>query len=291
MRSMTGFGRAELKRDGLHISAEVRTLNQRFLELKLSLPRGWGEFESELRKIVQEKISRGRVEVVIRRQNVKPRPNKLVVDQELAQSYVGELRRLGKKLRLDGDLRIEAIVQRQEIFQLIEVEEDTRPEFRPALEALKKALVAVDNDRVREGKGLKADLNGHLKFVLRAVDKITRLSEESRAEILEAFQMRMKELLRELPIDDKRLYDEAAGAASRSDISEELARLRTHLKGMGELFERNGMVGKEIEFLLQEINREVNTIGSKSQNAVLSRVAVDIKGALEKMREQVQNVE
>ncbi len=291
MRSMTGFGRATVKNRHLQIEAEVRALNQRFIEIKLALPRGWGEREAEIRKLVQSVIGRGRVEVAIRHLGLRPSRNRLHVDQRLAEDYVAELRRLAKRLGLSGNLGIEAILSRPEIFQSVEEQADPGAGVELGLKALKRALEALEAEREREGRILQRDLAGHLKRIEQVIPKIAALADKSRAEIIANFEERLRHLLQELPINEKRLHEEAASAASRADISEELARLRAHTEALRGLLGKDGAVGKEIEFLLQEVNREVNTIGAKAQNAELARLTVEVKGRLEKMREQVQNVE
>ncbi len=267
MRSMTGFGRVELVRDGVHIVAEIRTLNQRFFELKLNLPRTWGQHEAELRKIVQNVVGRGRVEVFIRYTRVGPPKSKLQVNDELARMYIRELRRLGRSLKLDGKLGLEAVLQRPEVFHVIEEEEEPHLGAELGLEALRRALKTMETERVREGRALK-------RTMIRA-----------------NFETRIRELLAELPVNEKRLYEEASAAAQHGDITEEMTRLRLHLDAMSTLLKRTGPIGKSIEFLLQEINRELNTMGAKAQNAKMSQITVDMKGEVEKMREQVQNVE
>jgi uncharacterized protein (TIGR00255 family) len=292
MRSMTGFGRAHLERDGVRVVAEIRALNQRFFELKLSLPRGWGEHEAQVRKLVQGTVSRGRVEVFMRYSATKAPAVKLQVNDKLAKMYIAELRKLGKQLNLNGRLGMETIMQRPEIFHVIEDEDDqVQHGVKLGIEALEQALGKLEAERVREGNSLKRDFARRIKKILAAMPKIEKLSADTRAETLAAFQNRVKELLAELPVNEKRLYEEAAGVAQRGDITEELTRLRIHLDALKELLERAEPVGKSIEFLLQEINREVNTMGSKSQNAGLAQLTVEVKGEAEKMREQVQNVE
>lgn len=290
MQSMTGFGRAAAERAGVRVEAEVRTVNQRFFELKLNIPRTWAEREAEIRKLVQGVVSRGRAEVTLRRTALTPTPARLLVNHRLAAQYVDQLRRLGKELGIDAAPRIEALLQRPEIFQVIEEERNEEGEFRLAFRALGAALKALNAERAREGRSLKRDMARRLVRIEAARRRIARIAEQSRATIIANFQARVRELL-ESPIDERRLYEEASTAAQRADISEELVRLDTHLRALGEIIGRPGAVGKSIEFLLQEVNREVNTIGSKSQNAALSRLTVDVKGELEKMREQVQNVE
>ncbi len=291
MRSMTGFGRASIERDGVRVLAEVRSLNQRFFELKMNLPRGWGEHEAQLRKLVQAAVSRGRVELFLRHTTVKPPPVALQVNERLAAMYLNELRRLGKNFRLEGPIGIEAIMHRPEIFHVVEDENDHAHGVKLGFEAVGKALKRLEAERIREGRSLKRDFEARIRKVSRVLPKVEELAEKTRQEVIANFRLRMQELLGELPLNEKRLYEEASAAAQRGDIAEELTRLRIHLAALTELLKREGPVGKPIEFLLQEINREVNTIGSKSQNAQLSQLTVEMKGEAEKMREQVQNVE
>jgi len=291
MRSMTGFGRAVVERRGTRVVVEARALNQRFLELKLNLPRGWGEHEAEIRKLVQSVVARGRIEVFVKCVALKPPPARLEVNDRLANLYVGELRRLGRRLHLDGALGIEAILNRPEIFHVVEEEHDSGEAIRLGMIALTRALRAMNAERTREGASLKRDFGRRVGRIVTAIPKIEGLAEQTRAEVMANFQRRVRELLDNLPVDEKRLYEEAALAAQHGDISEEITRLRTHLEGLRRLLVREGPVGKSIEFLLQEINREVNTMGSKSQNAALSQVTIEVKAEAEKMREQVQNVE
>jgi len=296
MRSMTGFGRGRAERGDSQVQAEVRSVNQRFLEIKLNLPRGWSEQETELRKLIGATASRGRIEAVIR--SAGPRPGgRLIVNQKLAQTYIKELRALKKHLALSGEPALDALLSRPEIFQIVDQETELGPELTLGRKALADALKALDAERIREGKSLKRDLSSRLTKIQTFTKEIGRLAEESRQALIDGFQKRVRELLSEpgsdelCLVEEKRLYEDAAIAAQRADISEELARLKAHLQALGELFSREGAVGKEIEFWLQEVGREVNTVGSKSQNPALSRLTVAIKGELEKMREQVQNVE
>jgi uncharacterized protein (TIGR00255 family) len=288
---MTGFGRAQLSRRGVQANVEVRALNQRFFELKLNLPRGWGEWEAEARKAVQGAVERGRVEVFVRTTMVAPPRAKLQVNDELALEYVGELRRLGRKLGLDGELGIEVVLQRPEIFQVTQEEDNPMAGAELAMEALSRALRDLERERTREGLGLRRDFEQRIKLLAQALPRIEDLAARARDTLKRSFESRMRDLLAEAPINEKRLYEDALGAAHHGDISEEMTRLRVHLKAMGPLLRRTGAVGKAIEFLLQEINREVNTIGAKSQDAQMSQIAVAMKGEVEKMREQVQNVE
>lgn len=291
MRSMTGFGRAEIERGKVRVAAEVRSLNQRFFELKLNLPRTWGEHEAEIRKLVQNVIARGRVELFVRCTAVGPAPATLRVNDRLAALYVKELSRLGRRLGLNGELGIDALLHRPEIFQVSEEETDRRPGVELAFSAIARALKALEAARRREGRALRADFIRRINTIAAAVPRIERLAAASRGEIVANFQARLHDLIADLAVNEKRLFEEASDAAQRADITEEVTRLRVHLQGLRQLVERAGPVGKQIEFLLQEVSREINTMGAKSQNAALSRLTVGLKGEVEKMREQVQNVE
>lgn len=291
MRSMTGFGRALVERNGIQVTAEIRALNQRFFELKLSLPRSWGEYEADIRKLIQNRVARGRIELFVKAVSVRPPAARLQVNEKLANQYIDQLRRLAKHLGLNGNPGIEAILNRPEIFQVVEEERDASDAPRLGMVAIQRALKVLDIERIREGTSLKKDFSARVKKIRTAIPKIERLSEQTRAEIMKTFQTRVRELLANLPVNEKRLYEEASSASQHGDISEEITRLKTHLDGLHELLRRQGPVGKSIEFLLQEINREVNTMGSKSQNAALSHLTVAVKAEAEKMREQVQNVE
>ncbi|MGH7865425.1 MAG: YicC family protein, partial [Candidatus Binataceae bacterium] len=262
MRSMTGFGRAALERAGTRAIAEVRALNQRFFELKLNLPRGWGEYESEMRRMIQSVVSRGRVEVFIKCTVLQPPPVQLQVNDQLAALYVGALRRLGKRLNLAGAPGVEVIMHRPEIFHVIEEDADPRHGVRLGVATLARALRALEVERVREGRSLRRDFAARIRKLSTALPKIERLAAHTRSEAAANFQKRIRDLLDPVPINEKRLYEDAAAAANHGDITEEITRLRIHLDALRGLIGRAAPVGKSIEFLLQEVNREVNTMGA-----------------------------
>ncbi len=255
MRSMTGFGRAEIERGKMRVAAEVRTLNQRFFELKLNLPRTWGEHEADIRKLVQSVIARGRVELFVRCTPLGPPPTALRVNDQLAARYVRELGRLGRSLGLSGKPGIEVLLHRPEIFQVSEDEIDSRPGVQLGFAAIGRALKALDADRRREGRALMNDFILRIGAIAGAIPKIEKLAKESRDEIVANFQLRLRELVADLAVNEKRLFEEASEAAQRADITEEVTRLRTHLQGLRALVGSEGPVGKQIEFLLQEVNR------------------------------------
>ena len=292
MRSMTGFGRAEITRGGYRALAEVRALNQRFFELKLNLPRGWGESEAEMRKIIQGVVERGRVEAFIRCVAVKPPSPRLHVNDELAASYVAELRRLGKTLRSRRQARSggDSAAARDLPGGRGGSRYACRRRGRDRSDETCVTRRSTRNERARAGRSSAISSCGSNESAT-VFRGSTSSPKESRATIRASFESRVRELLAELPVNEKRLYEEASNAAQHGDITEEMTRLRVHLQALRAVTGRSGPMGKSIEFLLQEINREVNTMGAKSQNAALSQITIEMKGEVEKMREQVQNVE
>src|SRR5262249_4278596 len=225
MRSMTGFGRGLVERNGVRVVAEIRALNQRFLEVKLNLPRGWGEYEAEVRKTIQNIVSRGRVEIFIRVVTLHAPQARLEVNEKLAGEYVAELRKLGNRFDLNGSPGIEAILNRPESFHVVEEERDFSDGIELGMLAIRKALKALDAERAREGKSLRRDFAGRIAKIRKAIPRIEKLAEETRAEIMRNFETRIRELLVNLPVNEKRLYEEASSASQHGDISEEITRL------------------------------------------------------------------
>ncbi len=291
MRSMTGFGRAELEGRGVRVSAEVRSWNQRFLEVRLLLPRGWAAWETELRKLVQRYVNRGRVEVSIRLEHIKPKPFRLIVNLELARRYVDEIRKLARLLKLNGSISAESLLRLPEIFVVEEEASDRHAQLNLGYRVLKKALLALDRERKREGRSLERDFAQRIVRLRSAALEAKRLAARAQKASAENFKNRLRALMDDASVDQKRLFEEAASLAQRGDVSEEIVRLIEHLRALSDLVRRNAPVGKEIDFILQELNREANTIGAKSQDISLSRLVIQMKGEIEKMREQVQNVE
>ena len=272
MRSMTGFGRAEIERGKMRVAAEVRTLNQRFFELKLNLPRTWGEHEARNPQAGPGRY-RARPSRALRPMHpAGPPPTTLRVNDGLAALYVKELapaRAQSRSYRQAGGRASCCIAPR------FSRSAKRRPTPAPACN-WRSPRSRVHSRRSKPTASARAkhcarDFIGRINTITEAVPQIERLAEASRSEILANFQTRLRDLIGDLAVNEKRLYEEASDAAQRADITEEVTRLRVHLRGLRELVESEGAVGKQIEFLLQEVNREINTMGAKSQSAALSR--------------------
>ncbi len=292
MKSMTGFGSGSARFSGAgehgSVSVEVKSVNQRFLDLKLSLPKEYVPWEGELRKLVQGTVARGRIEIFVSR--VLPGRARIAIDQDLARAYVEEWKKLKKGLRLAGDVDLSFLKG------ITELTRTKDPVCHPAAElpAVRRALVTalhqLERARVREGKNLERDMRKRVRRLEELAGTMVECARRSLRDTRRRIEERMRELL-DGKADETRIVQEAAFQAERSDVTEEIVRLQSHLAGLRELFEFTEPTGKRIEFLLQEVQREVNTVASKSSDLALTRNAVEAKGEVEKIREQVQNVE
>lgn len=293
MRSMTGFGSGRARvggPSGGEITVEVRSVNQRFLDVKLSLPREYAFFEEEIRRRLQDRVARGRVEVSVSRSRRKAGPLEVEVNEPLARAYVKAFERLRKRLRLSGDVDLSFLQGRSDVVRVREPE--NRPEQeRPALRrALGAALRQHDEARRREGRALGREVNRRVRRLRQLTGSMTSRARAVVPQARRELRQKMKDLLQDR-LDETRLAQEAAFLAERSDVTEELVRLASHLEGLEALLRGGGVLGRRFEFLLQEVQREVNTTAAKATDLRLTRLAVDAKGEVEKLREQIQNVE
>ena len=290
MKSMTGFGAAEGKTAALTLRAEVRSVNQRHLDVKIVGPREYGELEAELRRGVAQAISRGRVDVFLSRTPTKG-IRAVVVNKKAAAAYVAAWREIARSFDLKDDVTLALLQGRPEIFQAAGADVDPAHEADTLKRVLARALEAHGRERAREGAHLSRDIGAQAKH-LRTVVARLRTRSAGIAPLLRArLDERLTVLLGGRGIEPARLAQEAAILAERADVSEEIVRLGSHLDALAGLVKETAPVGKRIEFLLQEINRELNTIGSKAGDLEVTNLVIDGKSAVEKIREQVQNVE
>ncbi|MDG2303798.1 MAG: YicC family protein [Candidatus Binatia bacterium] len=292
MKSMTGFGGAQVAAPGGRVTVEVKSVNSRFLELRIGLPREQQVLEADLRKIVQACVERGRVEVSVRREGRAGRKTKVEADLKLAREITSAWKRVGKELKLPGDLDLAFL--RSAAGDIVRTAEETPEPAKDATAirtALKRALQAHDRERVREGAHLEKDMKKRLKALVRLRARAAKLAGTLRKVLMDRLNGRIADLMGEQAPEPARIVQEVALAVDRGDVSEELARLESHLAALGDLLDAQDPVGKRIEFLLQEILREVNTVGSKANHLPMTETVLEAKGEIEKLREQVANVE
>jgi uncharacterized protein (TIGR00255 family) len=291
MRSMTGYGRGETDHNGTKFSVELNSVNRKQSDIVINLPRDLTALEPQIRQTINENISRGRTNVVVSYQNGSSGPRKLALDTELARSYHDAMRALQKDLDAPGEITIGSILQAPGVMRAPEETIDSNVAW-PAIErALRAALNELIKMREREGKHLAKDLIRRLKAMRKQIKEIRGLHpdvvKKYRAVLLE----RIHKAGLPIPSDDDRLMKEISFFADRADVSEELTRVESHLAQFAHHLRRHEPVGRTLEFITQEIFRELNTLGAKANDAAISQRVVLCKAELEKIREQIQNLE
>ena len=293
LRSMTGYGHGETTGAGRTFIVEAQSLNHRYLEVRARLPRRLAGLEHRIQQEVQRRFGRGRFDLTVSERLTGERPRALRVDQGVAGAYIDALRKLQSLGQLAGEITLDHLVAHRDLFLLDEDQaegslEAAWEDLRPAVAA---ALNALDAMRVGEGQALEGEIVAHLATVETLLGALEADAPRQVRAQKERLQARLSELLDGRPLDPGRLEQEVAILADRSDVTEECARLRSHLAQFRALLAEGGNQGRRCDFLLQEMNRETNTIGSKAADAHTSHRVVALKAELEKIREQVQNVE
>ncbi|HXG22384.1 MAG TPA: YicC/YloC family endoribonuclease [Methylomirabilota bacterium] len=291
MRSMTGYGNGSATFPGGRLTVELRTVNHRFMEIKMPLPREFLPWEQEFRETIEARLKRGRVEMSLICNGRTPRAYSVQPNLELARAYHKALKQLSRTLQIKEDIDLSFLTVRPEFFQITEQPHPLTAEVQAARKALQHALTALERQRSREGKFLQQDLRARLATLEKTRQAIQERSRVAQETIRQRLIERVTTLLQGTEVDQGRLLQEVVTLTQKSDITEEIVRLHSHLKAMAGLVRSHEPVGKRIEFLLQEVQREINTIGAKSDDIVIRHAVVEAKEEVEKMREQVQNVE
>lgn len=289
--SMTGYGRSEEALAGGTVTAELRSVNHRFCEIVVRLPKAVSSLEEELKRMIQQRCARGRIELTVSLSGGKETGKQLSLDQALARQYHGLLRDLKKQLRLSGSIDVATLAGYRDLISVTDRPVDEKRLLETAKRVTTEALSMLDQMRRREGAALAKDLKHRLHTVREEIGHVEKRSPYVAQEYLARLKARVAKLT-ELPeLDEGRLSQELALYADRCDISEEVTRLASHLAQCETTLRSAEPMGRTLDFLLQEIGREVNTIGSKANDADIAMHAVKLKGELEKIREQVQNIE
>ena len=294
IRSMTGFGRARTEAEDMNITVEIKAVNSRYLDCTVKYPRVLAPFEERIKTLIQQSAtSRGKVEVSILLERQSAEVGAVSVDMELARGYLSALRKLSEELGITDDVTVSRLAANRDIFTYQRAEEDAEAIYARLLPVLTAASAEFLAARTAEGNRILADLEEKLAGIAARVDRIEALSAADKDGYKSKLEGRLRQLLGENGIvaDEARLLTEVAVFADRIAIDEELVRLRSHFVAFRELVASREPAGRRLDFLMQEMNRETNTIGSKAQNSEIAHIVVDIKGELEKIREQVQNIE
>ena len=291
MRSMTGYGRGEADHGGTKVSVELNSVNRKQSDIVINLPRDLTPLEPQIRQVINEKISRGRMNVNVGLQESANGANALALDTALARSYHAAMLTLQKELSAPGEITIGTILQAPGVMRSPEHTLDSEDAWPLVQRALATALSELIKMREREGKHLAKDLIHRLKMLRKEIKEIRAIYPDVVKKYRAALRERLEKSGLDLPLDDERLLKEITIFADRSDISEELTRLESHLAQIAHHLRKNEPVGRTLEFITQEIFRELNTLGAKSNDASISQHVVACKSELEKIREQIQNLE
>lgn len=290
MNSMTGYGKGQAELDGRKATIELKSVNHRFLDLIIKLPRGFQFVESSLRKIISESCQRGHIETYINYEDNRESKSVIQVDNDLAAQYI----KAAKKLIAIGyadNLGTAEALKLPDVAKISVGEDDDNAIQEVLVEATKRAVAGLIEMRETEGARLVADIKCKIEDLQSGVNRITELAPRVQIEHREKMQERIQEVLGTTELDEQKLANEVAFYADKCNIDEEITRLNGHIAHYGDIFAAGGAVGKKLDFLTQETNREVNTIGSKSNDSAITKEVLLLKNIIEMIREQVQNIE
>ncbi len=294
MKSMTAFGRGKGSFSGKEITVELKSVNSRYLDLSVKMPRAYSYLEERIKPYFAEKgISRGKIDVYVGIEVKESEDTEISVDMALAKGYLDALRSIRDSFELRDDISVMSLARNADIFKVKKPEEDAERDWAELREVLDIAAEQFISARIREGALIEKDLFGKIDGIKENAAKIEELSLGDISDYKEKLRDRIHKMLSDnnISIDESRILTECAVFADKVAIDEELVRLRSHFEAFAEYTKANEPVGRKLDFLMQEMNREINTIGSKCNNAVIARYVVDVKTELEKIREQIQNIE
>ena len=291
IRSMTGFGRTEGVAAGKRILVEMKSLNHRYLEISLRMPAALSVLEMEIKKRIGERYTRGKFEVSVRLENGGGSEAPPALNLPLARQYHSLLAQLRRELGIPGEVTLEMMAGFRDLFVTGEGEEDIPALWEGLEKVLAQTMEKLTAMRDAEGESLGRDLTERMGKVERLVREIARRSPEVVLEYRQRLADRVRELTAGMVVDESRLHQEVAILAEKSDITEEVVRMNSHLGQFRDFMTAEEAVGRKMDFLIQEMNREVNTIGAKSQDGEIARLVIELKSELAKLREQIQNVE
>lgn len=288
---MSGFGAGKVEREGYEVSVEIKTVNHRYLDFNVRMPRNLGKFEDDVRRAVSKKLSRGRVDVYINFANRHTGTQNVVLNETLLDAYLNKLHEMADSRKIKDDISVMQLARLPELLTVEEEHEDEEFLRQLLLDAVGEAADGLLKMREAEGKTLSEDMDGRLDTLLATTEMVEKRSGFVVEEYREKLKARITELLKEVALDENKLANEVAFYADRSSINEEVVRLKSHIQQMRKMMKEKEPQGRKLDFLIQELNREVNTIGSKSADIEIARAVIDAKAEIEKLREQVQNLE
>ena len=291
IKSMTGYGKSEQTIDSLNVTVEIKSVNHRYFEFSARVPREYGFLEEKLKKYCNSLITRGKVECYVSVEDLEEREMEVNVNETLAAGYVKALKELSERFGLKDDISAVTLSRYPDVITLHKASEDEERIWNAVKTVAETAVSKFIEMRETEGSKLRGDILSRADYIIECVEFIEGRSPETVREYNEKLKQRMKELLGHAAVDEQRLLNEAAIYADKIAVDEETVRLRSHISQLREFMNSSEAIGRKLDFLVQEINREANTIGSKAQDVDIAKKVIAIKAEVEKIREQVQNIE
>lgn len=291
VKSMTGYGRAVETVNGREFTVEVRSVNNRYLDCTVKLPRSLNFAEDAVKQAVKNAISRGKVDVFITLRSEDASDVKVTLNTAMVEGYLTAMEEMARKFNISNNVSTAVIARMPDVFTVEKPEVDEEQLLADLMTVVEKALLGYDEMRTAEGKALENDLRSRGDTILELVSQVEAGGAQTVADYRTRLENKLKEVLANTAIDESRILTEAAIFADKVAVDEETVRLRSHLQQMNQMLLSGGAIGRKLDFLLQEMNRESNTIGSKCTDVRLARIVVEIKAELEKIREQTQNIE
>ena len=291
IKSMTGFGRCEVTEDNRKVIIEMKSVNHRYLDVNMKMPKKLSAFESSIRNLLKEYIQRGKVDVFVTYEDYNEENFALKYNESLAGEYLNYFRQMAEKFGIENDIKVSSLSRYPEVFTMEQQEADEEKLWAILEKALKGACEQFVASRQAEGENLKTDLIAKLDTLLTYVDFIEERSPQIIKEYREKLEARVMEILADKQIDDARIATEVTIFADKVCVDEELVRLRSHIQAMKDTLLAGGGIGRKLDFIAQEMNREANTILSKANDITISDMGINLKTDIEKIREQIQNIE
>ncbi len=291
IKSMTGYGRAQQIIDGRDILVEIRSVNHRYFEFSSRVPRAYGYLDEKLKSFLQGKVNRGKVEIAVTINIIEGKDALIKVNKSIAKGYIDALREVNEELQLRDDLSLSNLLRFPDTFNIQKNVDDEEEIWNAVSEVASEALEKFISMREAEGQRLKKDVLTRSGYILENVAKVEKFSPETVENYRNRLYQKLKEVLESTDIDTQRILTEAAIFADKIAVDEETVRLRSHVSQLEGLFDSDEAIGRKLDFIVQEMNREVNTIGSKCQDVNITKIVVEMKSEIEKIREQIQNIE
>lgn len=291
IRSMTGFGRGEVEKEGHKVVAEIKTVNHRYCDINIKMPKKLSFFESGVRNCLKQHLQRGKIDVFISYEDYTEHQVHVKYNADIAAAYMQYLSQMKETFQISNEINAVALSRFPEVFTLEEQTPDEESIWRLIEQAVNEAVLACADSRKKEGTALRDDLTEKLSGMISMVDYVETFSAKLMEDYREKLTAKVEELLGSTPIDEGRIATEVVLYADKICVDEETVRLKSHIKNMLDILKEGGSVGRKLDFIAQEMNREANTILSKANSLEISNKAIDLKTEIEKVREQIQNIE